>query len=150
MSIFSDLYISTHPHATHYDTRNPFSAEERIRHSHITVVELSLLWTLVDRREWTAELIGHFSCVQRDSKGTCLIHEFPAAFVRALAEVKPDRAMALAREWGAAPEVSTPTTTILPLIQNLIGLATRAQATGRQVFVWNRGPEPTVAISGTR
>ncbi len=138
MSIFSDLYISTSDQADQYNTQNPFADNERIRCSDITIVELSLLWTLVEKREWNPDQLKEFACVSRRKDGECSIHRLPERLIEALATIHPDKVRAIAVNWAEAPEIASPASAMEPLIRTLIELAVRALATRRELFIWNQ------------
>lgn len=139
MSVFSDLYLSTPAQAANYLTRSPFGEEERILHSDITIVELSLLWALLEKRDWQPDALNDFRCVSQRADG-CMIHQLPDGFVHALSRVQPLELGVVAVEWASTPELATTPSALAPLVRSLVHLAGRAVSTGRRIFLLNRLP----------
>lgn len=135
MSIVSDFFISTPQEAAEHTTQNPPDTRDGVRCDEITIVELSLLWALIERRPWNPDLIKEFVCVARHEHGWCLIHELPPRFLRALAAVTPDQAGGYAKQWATSPELVSSGADVATTVANLVRLAARALAGGRRIYI---------------
>lgn len=149
MSINSDLYLSTRTKAADYLTNAPISEEDRVLHSDITIVELSILWTLLEKREWEPGVLSEFECVAQRPNGGCMIHQLPSGFVIALSRVQPLQLGVISLEWATTPELATTPSALAPFVQSLVRLAARALKTGQGVFLLNRLPEDRDGVRDT-
>lgn len=91
MGLLADLYISTDNEAPLYDTSESFPEADRVESKSFTTLELSILWAILQGREWDVDMLDEFQCIVIENDGEQLIHRLPAGLVSQLAACDADR-----------------------------------------------------------
>jgi hypothetical protein len=137
MSVLADFYIADKQSAAAYDDAQECAEDDRVQSKRITPIELSMLAAILEQREWDVDMMDQFAQVLIVDGGERLIHEVSPALVDRLASLRPDEAQRAAEAWARTEEIACAPDEIRPLLDDLMGLAARARATNRQLFLWN-------------
>ena len=142
MGILADLFVATPPEAATYEEtllRNRVVAEERFapaQYRNLLDLNFSILWSILANETW--ELEKHqLKAVILEPPGETWLFEFPAPFVRFLAELDDDEAELAAAKWAATEELQCwKTSDTLPVILDLRRLARSTMSTGDGLYLW--------------
>jgi hypothetical protein len=137
MGVLADIYISRDQEAAGYDGNPNFPASDRVQWKRITPLELSTLWTIMRKIKWEVSFMDEFECLLVQDEGERLIHRLPPAMVTELAKLAPDEIGAIAPTWAGTDEMQWPPETARNAIEELTGLARRAAASNRNLYLWN-------------
>ena len=137
MGVLADFYVSTEAEAPLYDERQELPETDVASYNMVTPLELSMLWAILQGREWQVEMLNEFQCLLQRDGGERLIHRFPDAMVGLLAVTTDDVVAQVAPRWAAIEELCWPPAAALPVLRDLRRLAERARETGRSLYVWN-------------
>jgi hypothetical protein len=138
MGVSSHFYIADAASAADSSFAAPPAADEQVRHAGITPLELSTLWSLIDRTEWNVRLIRLFPMVGAIELGEHVVHEIPAQMVERLACLTLDELARIAQSWSTTVEMAGRTDDVRLLMVELVWLAGRAHATKRRLYLANR------------
>jgi hypothetical protein len=137
MAILADLYISTPAQAAGYDTNQSAPGEDRAQYKSFTPLELSILQSLIEGREWDVSMMDSFTCILEKDGGERLIHQLPDGFLECLASLDEDAVTAASEAWAKTEELACAPADVRPVIADLRRLAQQARSSGRAVFLWN-------------
>jgi len=136
MSVLATFYLSNDDDAPNFDAE-PGRFLDRVESKGISLVELSLLWTLMRDKPWDADSLNEFPCLLDLDDGERLIHKLPKLMVAGLEALAPDQVGRLAVAWSSTEELSCEPGDIRPLIESLMLLARHAHETNRSLYLWN-------------
>jgi hypothetical protein len=137
MALLADLYISTPAQAVGYDTNQSAPQEDRAQYKSFSPLELSILQSLLEGREWDVSLMDAFTCILERDGGERLIHQLPDGFRERLASLDDGAVTAASEAWAKTEELACAPAEVRPVIADLRCLALRARSSGRAVFLWN-------------
>src|SRR5437667_8137551 len=104
MSIRADIYVSHDDEAVRYDS-TPDQFVDRVKYKGFTLLELSILWSLMRGTEWDEASLDDFQCLLERDGGERLIHRIPAEMVGELARLSPDQIAVLSPKWAGIEEL---------------------------------------------
>ena len=137
MSLLADIYISRDDQAVSYDT-TPDRFADRARYKGFTILELSVLWSIMRGIEWDEASLDLFECLLEKDGGERLIHRLPAEMVTELSRLSPDQVAAVSPQWAAIEELAWPPEAGRPVVEDLVRLSRQATEDCGSVYLWNR------------
>jgi hypothetical protein len=137
MSVLADFYLAAKDAAAAYDEMQQCAEDDRVQSNRITPFELSMLMAILERKAWHVDLMDQFEQILIVDGGERLIHQVAPALVERLACLSTEGVSDAAVAWSAKEAIACAPDEIQPLVEDLARLAVRAQATGRQMFLWN-------------
>jgi hypothetical protein len=100
----------------------------------VTPLEISILWAIIQNREWHPKALAEFPIFSvRD--GTAWIHKIPASFVVDLAALSEEQIFRVAELWKSTPEMARHSEGIQVIVAELVRLALRARQSHRDFFM---------------
>jgi hypothetical protein len=138
MGTSSHFYIADAASAADYPMAARGAAGERVRHDGITPLELSTLWSLIERTDWNVKMIHLFPLVGAIKLGEHVVHEIPPRVVERLAALTVDEIARVAQAWSTTLEMESRTDDVRVIVVGLVRLAGRARVTHRGLFLANR------------
>ena len=76
MSVLATFYLSNDDDAPNFDAE-PGRFLDRVDSNGVSLVELSLLWTVMRDKPWDVESLNEFPCLLDRDDGERLIHKLP-------------------------------------------------------------------------
>jgi hypothetical protein len=134
----SHFYLSDSNSATDYALAPQRSAEDSAMLSGITSLELSTLWSIIERVEWDVKMMRLFPIVVALNVGERIVHEIPPAIVERLATLSMDEIARIAQGWATTLEMAPRADEVSAIVMDLVRLATRARASSRRLLLANR------------
>ncbi len=137
MSVVADIYVSTPQRAAEYDGDPNLFQNESASWKQFTSLELSILWSLLQGREWDVAMMDRFEEVLVVDDGDRIITRMPDEMlhdVLAADDAKRDRVLS---EWAASEELACDVEEVRPFWDDLKRLANVAVTSGRGLFLWN-------------
>ena len=132
----ADIYVSRDEEVVRYDTA-PDQFADRAQYKGFTLLELSILWSILRGIEWDEALLDEFPCLLEKDGGEHLIHRLPAEMVAELSKLTPDQTAVVSPKWAAIEELAWPPDEARPVVEGLVRLARQAVESGRSVYLWN-------------
>ena len=136
MSVLADIYISREDEAVRYDAA-PDQFADRAQYKGFTLLELSVLWSIMRGVEWDETSLDAFQCLLEKDEGEHLIHRLPAEMVAELSKLTADQIAVISPQWAAIEELAWPPDEARPVVEDLVRLSRRAAESGRSVYLWN-------------
>lgn len=140
MSILADFFVDDVENAGSYEDRSDtFDDRRRVRAKNVTSLELSMLWVILQGREWDDVDLDAFGEVQFADDGSRSVHRFPDDFVASLAELDDAATRSAAERWIDIEEFGDlwDVTAGVEVISDIRRLAMMATESGQGVFIWN-------------
>ncbi len=103
----ADIYVSRDEEAVRYDTA-PDQFADRAQYKGFTLLELSILWSVMRGIEWDEASLDEFACLLEKDGGEHLIHRLPAEMVAELSKLTPDQIAVVSPKWAAIEELAWP------------------------------------------
>src|SRR5437667_4135558 len=104
MSIRADIYVSHDDEAVRYDS-TPEQFVDRPEYKGFTLLELSILWSLMRGTERDEASLDDFQCLLERDGGERLIHRIPAEMVEP-SKLSPDQIAVLSPKWAGIEELA--------------------------------------------
>ena len=144
MSLRADIYVSREEDAVRYDNA-PGQFVDRAEHKGFTLLELSVLWSIMRGVEWDEASLDQFPIILEKDGGERLIHGLPPQMVSELSRLTPNQITAISPKWAAIEELRWPPEQAHPVVENLARLAQKAIESRGSVYLWNfvTSPSPT-------
>lgn len=137
MGVLADIFVSSPDRAADYDADPKPFQNESASWKQFTELELSILWALLQGREWDVEMLDRFDKILEKDGGERMVTRLPDEMLRdvlAADDTRRDRALS---EWAASDELSCDVADVRPFWDDLGRLANVAVNSGRGVFLWN-------------
>lgn len=100
----------------------------------IDILKMSLLWALIEGREWEVDMMDHFREVYSTSDEW--LYRVPNELMEHLSKLDPARQQNTAAAWAETEEMACDSSEALEVIKAAIKVATRAQTTSRGMFLY--------------
>jgi len=101
----------------------------------LTAVEITTLWAILEHVEWSAD--RHFVPeLLSDGEGDSWLHELPLDVVQLLNGLDEKSTQDTAREWAATEELMCSPNDLLPGLNELRQLASKAIEMKKGLFLW--------------
>ena len=137
MSLLADFFLSPDDaDAVRYE-EEPASFADRLQLKSLTELELSTLWAILQGVEWDESMLDHFASVFEQQAKDSTIQRLPDALLTDLIALSPADTPAVASKWAATDELACKAEDVLPVIQDLRALASKASGTQQHVYFWN-------------
>ena len=137
MSVLADIYVSSPERATDYDTDQTPFRNESASWKQFTELEMSMLWALLQGREWDVDLMDRFDKVLVKDGGERLITRLPDELLYEVLAADDGARDRVLTDWAASEELSCDVEEVRPFWDDLKRLADVAVTSGRGVFLWN-------------
>ncbi|HEV2294708.1 MAG TPA: hypothetical protein VGR35_12715 [Tepidisphaeraceae bacterium] len=137
MGVLADIYVASRNEAAEYDADPKRFAAEAASWKLFTELELSILWALLQGREWDVELMDRFENVLTKDGGERMITRLPDEFIDDILSVDEGRIEQAVNEWAVSEELGCDPEEVRPFVDDLKRLAQVARSSGRSLFLWN-------------
>jgi hypothetical protein len=137
MSILADIYVASEANASEYDGDPARFKAESASWKRFTILELSMLWALLQGREWDVDLLDSFTNVLMRDGGERMIARLPDEFLYDVMAADEEKAAEAVRQWAATEELDCEPAQLKPFFNDLRRLADTAVCSGRGLYLWN-------------
>jgi len=136
MSLLADLFVSSDQEAVKYDS-NPEYFKTRAQFTSITFLELSMLWAIIEGKEWKADSLDEFNCLLQLEDGSKMIYRLPDRMTTNISKLNKEDLEIAVKKWAATEELNCSPNDIRPIVEELVRLANQAHKTDQNVYLWN-------------
>jgi hypothetical protein len=137
MSVLANIYVASEANAADYDADPTRFQANSASWKRFTILELSMLWALLQGREWDVDLMDPFTNLLMRDGGARMIARLPDEFLYGVMAADDKRVTEVARQWAATEELNCEPDEVRPFIEDLKRLADVAVSSGQGVYLWN-------------